>query len=405
MLPAGPLDPARCRDQGRGGDAPAATAPGTDASKPSRPCAVAPRRPIAGQLTSGRRSAGRRPPRLRPLPSRPRCESSSAQNIRPRSRRPRRPPSARSRGEPQEGLIPFLIASAIGGLFALVMPCVWPMVPITVNFFVKQGQAKQGARRPAWRSPIAWRSSASSRRSASSSRSSSRPSSLQNLANNPWLNFVVAGALPGVRPEPAGPLRDPPAQLPAQRLGAGRGPGRPGRRHVHGADADDHVVHLHLPGRRRPARDGGRRATSSTRSSAWRPSPRCWRCRSSCWPCRPGLLVEDAPERRLDERRQGRRRPGRDRRGVQVHQHGRDSASSPPENAWFDAQVVLTIWVVLSAVCGLYLLGPLPHRPRSRRGQGRARPDDLRARCSSAWPSSWPRPCSAGRRRAWSGTA
>ena len=41
-------------------------------------------------------------------------------------------------------MIPFLIASAIGGLFALVMPCVWPMVPITVNFFVKQGQGQGG---------------------------------------------------------------------------------------------------------------------------------------------------------------------------------------------------------------------------------------------------------------------
>ena len=28
-----------------------------------------------------------------------------------------------------------------------------------------------------------------------------------------------------------------------------------------------------------------------------------------------------------------------------------------PENAWFDAQVVLTSWVVLSVVCGIYLLG------------------------------------------------
>ena len=28
-----------------------------------------------------------------------------------------------------------------------------------------------------------------------------------------------------------------------------------------------------------------------------------------------------------------------------------------PENAWFDAQVVLTAWVVLAAVCGFYLLG------------------------------------------------
>src|SRR5262249_49339079 len=28
-----------------------------------------------------------------------------------------------------------------------------------------------------------------------------------------------------------------------------------------------------------------------------------------------------------------------------------------PENAWFDAQVVLTSWIALSAVCGCYLLG------------------------------------------------
>ncbi len=42
------------------------------------------------------------------------------------------------------GLLPFLLFSALGGLGALVMPCVWPMVPITVNFFVKQGQANKG---------------------------------------------------------------------------------------------------------------------------------------------------------------------------------------------------------------------------------------------------------------------
>ena len=71
----------------------------------------------------------------------------------------------------------------------------------------------------------------------------------------------------------------------------------------------------------------------------------------------PGLLSQDAPERRLDERGQGRRRPGRDRRGVQVPQHGRDRPSSTPEDAWFDAQVVLSIWVVLAVVCGIYLLG------------------------------------------------
>jgi thiol:disulfide interchange protein DsbD len=44
----------------------------------------------------------------------------------------------------QQGIVPFLLLSAGAGLLALVMPCVWPMVPITVNFFVKQGQAKGG---------------------------------------------------------------------------------------------------------------------------------------------------------------------------------------------------------------------------------------------------------------------
>ncbi|HMB02425.1 MAG TPA: thioredoxin family protein [Isosphaeraceae bacterium] len=44
----------------------------------------------------------------------------------------------------QLGLWPFLLFSALGGLGALVMPCVWPMVPITVNFFVKKGHADKG---------------------------------------------------------------------------------------------------------------------------------------------------------------------------------------------------------------------------------------------------------------------
>ncbi len=43
------------------------------------------------------------------------------------------------------GLLAFLAYSALGGLVALLMPCVWPMVPITVNFFVKQGGEKKGS--------------------------------------------------------------------------------------------------------------------------------------------------------------------------------------------------------------------------------------------------------------------
>jgi thiol:disulfide interchange protein len=94
----------------------------------------------------------------------------------------------------QAGLIPFLIASAIGGLFALVMPCVWPMVPITVNFFIKQGQGTSGRKKATalafmyCLSIIAVFTSVGVLFSFFFS-----ASSLQTLANNPWLNLFVAG--------------------------------------------------------------------------------------------------------------------------------------------------------------------------------------------------------------------
>ncbi len=43
-----------------------------------------------------------------------------------------------------QGLLSFLLFSAAGGLVAILMPCVWPMIPITVNFFVKQGNQGRG---------------------------------------------------------------------------------------------------------------------------------------------------------------------------------------------------------------------------------------------------------------------
>jgi thiol:disulfide interchange protein len=94
----------------------------------------------------------------------------------------------------QQGLIPFLIASAIGGLFALVMPCVWPMVPITVNFFVKQGQGN-GGRKKATGLAIIYCLSIIGIFTAVGVLFSFffSASSLQTLANNPWLNLFVAG--------------------------------------------------------------------------------------------------------------------------------------------------------------------------------------------------------------------
>jgi thiol:disulfide interchange protein DsbD len=91
----------------------------------------------------------------------------------------------------EKGLISFLLFSAGGGLFALVMPCVWPMVPITVNFFVKQGHHNKGRTTglaityclaiigifTGFGVLVSFFFSATA---------------LQNLANNPWLNTAVA---------------------------------------------------------------------------------------------------------------------------------------------------------------------------------------------------------------------
>lgn len=90
-----------------------------------------------------------------------------------------------------QGLIPFLIASAIGGLFALAMPCVWPMVPITVNFFVKQGEATAGKTTGL---AITYCLAIIGIFTAVGVLFSFFFSAafLQTLANNPWLNLTVA---------------------------------------------------------------------------------------------------------------------------------------------------------------------------------------------------------------------
>jgi thiol:disulfide interchange protein len=73
------------------------------------------------------------------------------------------------------------------------MPCVWPMVPITVNFFIKQGQGPSGRKKATGLafmyclSIIAVFTAVGVIFSFFFS-----ASSLQTLANNPWLNLFVA---------------------------------------------------------------------------------------------------------------------------------------------------------------------------------------------------------------------
>ncbi|MHC4077086.1 MAG: protein-disulfide reductase DsbD family protein, partial [Planctomycetota bacterium] len=44
----------------------------------------------------------------------------------------------------QIGLLAFILASIGGGLLALVMPCTYPMIPITMSYFTKQAEHRQG---------------------------------------------------------------------------------------------------------------------------------------------------------------------------------------------------------------------------------------------------------------------
>jgi thiol:disulfide interchange protein DsbD len=44
----------------------------------------------------------------------------------------------------EKGLLAFLLLAVAGGLFALVMPCTYPMIPITISFFTKQADKRGG---------------------------------------------------------------------------------------------------------------------------------------------------------------------------------------------------------------------------------------------------------------------
>lgn len=89
-----------------------------------------------------------------------------------------------------KGLIPFLIVCAGGGLVSLVMPCVWPMVPITVNFFIKQGHGGKGTTKLAVAYCLAIIGIFTLVGVLFSAFFGA--ASLQQLANHPYLNIFVA---------------------------------------------------------------------------------------------------------------------------------------------------------------------------------------------------------------------
>jgi thiol:disulfide interchange protein DsbD len=255
-----------------------------------------------------------------------------------------------------EGLIPFLLASALGGLFALVMPCVWPMVPITVNFFVKQGQNGK-SKGTTTRLAITYCLAIIGIFTAVGVFFSFFFSAafLQNLANNPWLNLAVAVLFVTFGLSLLGlfEIRLPSFLLDASSRGENRG-GLIG------------VVFMALTltitsftctfpvvGGLLVMAAGGSflypilgLATFATVLAlpffllALSPGLLAKMPRSGDWmnsvKVVGGLIEIGAAFKFLNTA---------------------ELAYVTPENAWFDAHVVLTAWIVLAAICGFYLLG------------------------------------------------
>ena len=48
------------------------------------------------------------------------------------------PPVIEIEASPSQPLLPFLWLSILAGFSALLTPCVFPMIPITVSYFIKK---------------------------------------------------------------------------------------------------------------------------------------------------------------------------------------------------------------------------------------------------------------------------
>ncbi|MDR3618566.1 MAG: protein-disulfide reductase DsbD family protein [Paludisphaera borealis] len=254
----------------------------------------------------------------------------------------------------QQGLIPFLIASAIGGLFALVMPCVWPMVPITVNFFVKQGQNGSGKTTGL---AIAYCLAIIGIFTSVGVFFSFFFSAafLQNLANNPWLNFAVAGLFLAFGMSLLGVFE---LSLPSFLLNASsRGESQGGLIGVIfmalTLTITSFTCTFPVVGGLLVMAAGGNflypilgLATFASVVAlpffvlALAPGMLSKLPRSGDWMNSVkvvGGLVEIGAALKFI--------------------NTAELAYVTPENAWFDAQFVLTAWIILSVVCGIYLLG------------------------------------------------
>jgi thiol:disulfide interchange protein len=256
----------------------------------------------------------------------------------------------------QQGLIPFLFASALGGLFALVMPCVWPMVPITVNFFVKQGQ-REGGRQKATGLAIIYCLSIIGIFTAVGVFFSFffSASSLQTLANNPWLNLAVAGLFVAFGLSLLGLFE---LRLPNFLLNASS------QRESKGGLIGVVFMALTLTITSFTCTFpvvGGLLVMAAGGNFFY---PIVGLATFAAVIALPFFLLALSPNLISKMPRSGDWMNAVKVVGGLVEigaafkfVNTAELAWVTPENAWFDAQVVLTSWIVLSAVCGIYLLG------------------------------------------------
>src|SRR5262249_8249415 len=59
------------------------------------------------------------------------------------------PGPGKGKGKVDSGLIASILQAIIGGFVALLTPCVFPMIPITVSFFLKQAEKRKSSPAPA----------------------------------------------------------------------------------------------------------------------------------------------------------------------------------------------------------------------------------------------------------------
>jgi thiol:disulfide interchange protein DsbD len=253
----------------------------------------------------------------------------------------------------RQGIIPLMITSAGAGLLALVMPCVWPMVPITVNFFLKQGQKKGRTTGLAITYCLAIIGVFTSLGVLCSVFLSA--TALPKLANNPWLNFAVAGLFLAFGLSLLGlfEIRLPNALLNASARGESRG-GLVGVIFMAlTLTITSFTCTFPVVGGLLVMASGGQYfypvvglATFATVLAfpffllALSPGLLSSMPRSGDWmnsvKVVGGLVEIGAAFKFLNTA---------------------ELSFVTPQNAWIDAHVILTAWVVLAAVCGFYLLG------------------------------------------------